>query len=289
MKNQKKQKKKQHCPKIVYYSDPLNDDFAGTKIKPKKVSKKYKYVHYNPIWRLFSTLLYYVIAVPVVWFYSKICRGVKFVNVKAVRKARKGQKKGVFLYGNHTTVLDAYTPNLASYPHRNRIVVSPDAVAVKGVKSIVGLMGGIPVPDDIAGMRKFTKSLEYYINHKNNVAIYPEAHIWPFYTGVRPFKDTSFAYPVMLDTPVVACFTAFTKPSGIIGRFRHANVTMYYSDPIYPDKTLPKKEAQKQLRDKVYNFMKECSEKYSTYDYIVYKHISEKPQENETLQTENIK
>jgi len=58
-------------------------------------------------------------------------------------------------------------------------------------------------------------------------------------------------------------------------RFRKANITIYISDPIYPNPNIPKKQAQKELRDKVFNFMKECS-KNSTYNVITYKHISEK-------------
>ena len=58
-------------------------------------------------------------------------------------------------------------------------------------------------------------------------------------------------------------------------------MTVYVSEPFYPDSSKTKKESQKELRDKVYNFMKDCSEKYSTYKVIDYKHINEKPKEND--------
>ena len=77
--------KKQKPKKVIYYSDEKNDDFAGTKIKAKTVDSSFKFVHKNPVWRFFSFLIYYCIAVPVVWVYVKLIKRVKFVNVKAVK------------------------------------------------------------------------------------------------------------------------------------------------------------------------------------------------------------
>ena len=35
--------------KIVYYTDPLKDDFAGPKIAHRPRPDTYKYVHYDPL------------------------------------------------------------------------------------------------------------------------------------------------------------------------------------------------------------------------------------------------
>ena len=263
--------------KVIYYSDELNDDFAGTSIKQKKVDNHFKFVKKNIIHRFFAFLIYYLIAIPVIYTYARTIRHVKYVNRKAVKKV----KGPCFLYGNHTGIIDAYSPGLICFPKRSKILVSPDTVSIKGIKNIVQMLGAIPVPNDASGMKKFVQAIKYCNEKKYTIAIYPEAHIWPFYTGVRPFKDTSFAYPIMTNSPVFAFFTAYSEPKGFMHKFRKANVTVYVSDPIYPDMTLPRKEAQKKLRDEVYNFMKDCSEKYSTYKVIDYKHISEKAENAE--------
>lgn len=273
MKEKKKTEKK-----VFYYTDPLNDDFAGTNINEKKVDHTFKYVHKNPIWRFFAFIVYYIIAIPFVWLYERIFLRAKFVNKKALKKI----KQPYFMYGNHTGFIDAFSPNLISFPKRNKILVSPDTVSIKGLRTIVEMLGAIPVPSELDGIKKFTEAIKYTHQKKCNITIYPEAHIWPYYTGVRPFKSTSFGYPVMLNAPVVAFFTAYSEPKGLFKSLRKANVTIYISEPIYPNKELPRKQAQEELRNKVYDFMTKCSEKYSTYQVIQY---VQKPAEAELDET----
>lgn len=251
--------------KIVYYSDALNDDFAGTNIKTKNIDKNYKYVHKNVLWKFFAKVIY-CIALPLVMFYEKVILGVKIKNKKQLRKI----KKGCFLYGNHTGFFDAFTPSVLSGTKVARILTSTDTVSIKGIKTLVQWLGALPIASDFETSKNMLKAIEYYNKKGNNIAIYPEAHIWPYYTGVRPFNDTSFLYPVKFNAPVFAFFTAYSKPTGIFKKLRKANITIYVSEPFFPDETVPKKIRQKDLRDKVYNFMCEMSEKYSTYKVVDY-------------------
>ena len=256
--------KKQKPKKVIYYSDEKNDDFAGTKIKTKTVDSSFKFVHKNPVWRFFSFLIYYCIAVPVVWVYVKLIKRGKFVNVKAVKKC----KEKYYLYGNHTGIIDAYTPNLITLPRRNKIIVSPDTVSIKGLKNIVQMLGALPTPNSLNGMKSFLSAVEYY-HEIYNITIYPEAHIWPYYTGVRDFCDSSFAYPVKHNAPVFAFFTAYSEPKGLFSKFKKANVTIYISNAFYPDINLSSREAKNKLRNEVYSFMLEKS-KLSTHAVIEY-------------------
>jgi len=250
---------------VIYYKDLLNDDFAGTNIKEKKVDGKYKYIHKNLIWRCCSFIFYHIFAFPFLSIYTHFFAGVrfKFENKKAFKKL----KSRYFLYGNHTGVIDAYLPSLITFPRKNRIITSPDAVALKGVGSAARMLGAMPVPTTTTAYKNFITAIEYYYNARYPIVIYPEAHIWPYYTDIRPFVDSSFSYPVKLNAPVVAFVTTYKEPTN---KLRKTKRTVYISEPFYPDQEKPVKEAKKELRDKVYNWMKETTSKYSTYQYIEY-------------------
>lgn len=251
--------------KTVYYSDEINDDFAGTDIKTKRVDSHMKYVNHNPVWNFFAFLLYYGIALPIVWGVAKVRFGLKVKNRKNLRLVRKS---GYFLYGNHTQAVDSVTPAILASPKKAYLIADPDAVSIQGLKNVVLMLGAIPVPDTLGGMKLLLTTIEKRIRQKQVVAIYPEAHIWPYYTGIRPFPSTSFRYPLKLDVPSVAMVTTYRPRKG----HRAPGMTITISQPFYPNKNLGFKEAQEDLRDRIYAFMKQTSENEKNIEYIHYEY-----------------
>ena len=96
-------KKNNKNKRVIYYKDVLNDDFAGTSIKEKRVDGNYKYIHKNIFWRICSFLFFHVIAFPFLSFYTRVIAGVKFKFED--KKAFKKLKSKYFLYGNHTGLI----------------------------------------------------------------------------------------------------------------------------------------------------------------------------------------
>lgn len=256
---------REKAKRVIYYDDEQTDDFAGTSIIGITVDDSFPYIHKNIIWRACAFILYYFVAFPLIWVFERVILGVKFVNKGAISRCKA---KGAFIYGNHTGFIDAFTPCILSFPRKNHTIVSPDTVSIKGLKVIVQMLGAIPVTSGFKGMRSFMGAIDYY-HARGNITIYPEAHIWPYYTGVRNFSDASFSYPVKHGSPTFAFFTAYTKPSGIFSLFRRANITVYISDAIYPDEGLTGIAARRSLCEKVRAFMIEKSA-LSDYEVIRY-------------------
>ena len=109
------------------------------------------------------------------------------------------------------------------------------------------------------------KALSLRIAQKRVVTVYPEAHIWPYYTKIRPFSDASFGYPAKSGTPVFCFVNTYQKRRG---RKKPRTVT-YIDGPFYPDMTLPVKQRRKALRDAVYAQMCERA-KLSDTEVIKY-------------------
>lgn len=249
--------------RTYYYSDELNDDFAGTKIRRKELPADYNYFPRNPVRNAFGFLLYRFIVTPLIFLFQKIVYRETFKNRKVLRKYGK---EGCFLYANHTSaVSDAFTPTLTAFPKKAYILVNPDAVSLPVAGKAVELLGGVPLPTNRHGMRAFHDAVLRHAEEKHCVVIYPEAHIWPYYTRIRPFKDVSFRYPAEADKPMFCFTTTFQKR-----RFLNfPKITIYVDGPFYPDKNLSVKENQKRLRDIVYQTMTERS-KLSTYEHRTY-------------------
>lgn len=253
--------------KTVYYSDPLNDDFAGTKISRKKVDGDFPFVRSGLLWRIFSSFLYYLVAVPVVWVYTRLVMGMKIKNRRVLRKLKK---TGFFLYGNHTQLLDPLIPPMVTFPKRAYTVANPDAVSIRFLKNIVMMLGAIPLPTSFSGMQRFLSAVEARCAGKNGIAIYPEAHVWPYYTGIRPFRSASFRYPAKLGVPAIAMVTTYRRRRGLLRLFGRPAVTVTLSEPFYPDRTLGTREAQERLCRDVYDFMVKTSAGKENVEYIRY-------------------
>ena len=176
--------------RVIYYSDELNDDFAGIDITARKIDGSYRYINDSVWWKAAAFAVYRLIATPIVWLLCKAVCGLRIKNRGVIRQLRGS---GFFLYGNHTHgMADAFTPTLISFPHRAHIITSPDAVSLPGLGSIVAMLGALPVPGDMQSMRRFRSAIQTRYRQKRAIAIYPEAHIWPYYTGVRDFPAASF-------------------------------------------------------------------------------------------------
>ena len=256
--------------KTVYYTDPLRDDFAGTNIKQKKVGGDFKFIRKNPLWNGCAAILYYVVAVPIVWVYTRVVMGLKIENRRALRSVRK---QGFFLYGNHTQLLDPFIPPMVTFPKKAYTMANPDAVSLPFLKNVVLMLGGLPLPTDLVGMQKFIAAVETRQARGNAIAIYPEAHVWPYYTGIRPFTSASFRYPAKLGAPVVVMVTTYRERRGIFRLFARPGITVTLSEPMFPATGQNIRETQEELRRYVYDFMVKTAGEKENVEYIRYEQI----------------
>lgn len=248
--------------KIFYYENELEDEFSKAQIEPITIDEKYPYVHHK-IWDFCSFLCQNVLSMPIKIFYMKWKLHLKFVGKE---KFKKCKNTGYFIYANHTQEFaDTFIPSLANYPKRNFFIVNPENVSMKGLTKLVPLLGAIPVPGNIKATRNFLELIQKRISAKMSITIYPEAHIWPYYTKIRAFKDTSFKYPVELNVPIYTITNTYHKGRKE-GRIK---IISYVDGPFYPDQSLSKKEAQKVLRNNTFDIMCERS-KTSDYEHIIY-------------------
>ncbi len=244
--------------KIIYYQDEQRDDFSAASITPRKIDGRYTYLRDGFWGKCAHILCYRVVAEPLAWLYLKI----KFHHtVKNRSLLREAAETGCYLYGNHTNAgADALIPSMLTFPKAAKVIVHPDNVSMPVLGKITPYLGALPLPDDKDAMKNFSAALLTMMERRTPVVIYPEAHIWPYYTGIRNFPDASFRYPVAADVPVY-CFTN-TYQKKKIGR--GPKIVTYVDGPFYPEeKWQTPKEKSKSLRDQVYARMNQRAENNS--------------------------
>ena len=261
--------------KTIYYDNLLEDEFSGTKIKRKPLPENYKYYRKNPFYRAFAWFVYYLIAFPIIYLV------VRFYGyrLKGAKKMRKLMHHPIFFYGNHTQILDAVVvQSLVSRGKRSYIVTNQDTSSIKGILWLVKMLGILPTPENPNESRKFVEAIKYHASHKSAIIIFPEAHIWPYYTHIRPFGDESFTYPAAIGAPVVPFCTTYRSRKFF--KNKRPLPTVYIGAAIFPDmnKSLP--DRKKDLRDRVYDYLRETSSNQENVPYIRYLPRSEEKKDN---------
>lgn len=253
--------------RVIYYQDELNDDFSLDEIEPKQIDENYCYVHKSFFKKLTHFFWYRIVFTPIAFFHTKIFFKNKIVNKKILKEYKKS---GYFLYGNHTqNIADAYIPNMITFPKDSYMIVHRNNVSMPILGKITPSLGALPIPDNnLKAYRNFLNAIETRLKQNACIVIYPEAHIWPYYTKIRPFVDTSFHYPIKYDVPSFCLTNTYQKRKFL----KKPKIVTYIDGPFFPNKDLSISEQKKDLRDRIYKCMVERS-KLSNVEYIEYKKV----------------
>ena len=247
---------------IRYYSE-YTDDLVTAKNQDYKLKDDYKWVRTDPLSGILSFLIYALALI----FSTVYCRLFLHVRFKNTRILRQTRKCGVFLYCNHTQPIgDVFDPALACFPNRIYTVVSPSNYGIPVIGKLLPYLGALPISDSLGGMRELNKAIEYRLKQKRCIVIYPEAHVWEYYTRMRPFPDTSFRSPIKFNEPVYTLTATYQKRKW----GRKPKIVMYADGPFYPDSSLSAKQQATFLHDIVYDIMCQRSQK-SDCKYIEYR------------------
>ena len=249
MKKQTYKGRQKERRKVIYYTDEQNDEFSTAVIEPIPIDGRYVYVHTSLFKRFTHFFWYRVVAMPLAYLYIKLAFHHKIVNAAVLRPYRK---HGFFLYGNHTQDIgDAVIPNMIQKRQDKYIIVHPNNVSIPVIGKITPSLGALPLPGDKASYRRFMAAIEQRIQEGKAVVIYPEAHIWPYYTKIRSFPDTSFQYPIKYGAPVFSFTNTYQKR-----RFSDKpRIVTYVDGPFFPDPACPPRAQRADLRDRVYACM----------------------------------
>ena len=250
--------------KIIYYNDPLKDEFSG--VGPRrsvKIDASFPFIRRNPVFRFLRLIVYRGIMTPFAWLYTHMRFRPRFEGREKLRPYRK---TGCFFYGNHTQIpADAFIPNLFGFPKNHYFIVNPDNIALPGTRNLMMMLGALPVPTARSGFKPFHEAIRQRISEGAAVVIYPEAHIWPYCTWIRPFPATSFHYPAKIQAPVFAFTVTYRK-----SRRGKPRIIVYLDGPFFS--AAPQvKERQQDLHSQVYQAMRKRAENPDNYAFTEYR------------------
>lgn len=257
---------KKQAPKIY---DSYTEDFVTSSNQNYEIKDNYKWLNNNIFYKIISAILYFL-SYLVALVYCKLILKVTFKN----KKVLKGYK-GYYLFSNHTLMIgDALDPLLLTFPKKNYVVVSTANLGIPFLGKILPFVGALPIPRKIHEKEALFNAMQTLVQN-HSITIYPEAHLWPYYTEIRPLPVSSFRFPVKDKVPSFSMTTTYQKK-----RFgKRPKITIYIDGPFYPDSKDTKRASAESLRDKIYKQMVLRSQN-STYEYFKYQKRTESKENN---------
>lgn len=260
--------------RIFYYEseedDPIKTDEQEKKIKVG-LPEGYQFIPKNPFVRVYSEILFRCFWIFGQW-YERYYWGVK---IHGKEKLKKAKGKGYVMYANHTNPFhDVFGPALAA-DRRIFTVISPVNLKIPGIGKCLPYIGGMPLGSTPEEKKAFNEAVDKRLKQKKCLVIYPEAHVWPYYTGIRKFPagDKSFKYAARNNLPVFTMVTTYRK-SKRKGR-ELPEMDIYLDGPFFPDSSKTEDENRADLAAKTYESMVKLS-KHNSYEYFEYKKKAKK-------------
>lgn len=244
--------------KTIYYHQ-LSDDVVQSKNQNFTLADNYQIIKTG-----FKNKSIRFLATSFAYLFTYLIKGVKVIGRDKLKDYQAGP---YFVYANHTQpVNDAFMPLTLFGGQKFYAVANQANWSIPFIGKFLLPYGGLPVGKNISQSIKLLKAVKTLIRQNKHIVIYPEAHLWPYYTKIRPFDQTSMNFAVSLKVPVFVMTTTYQKPKF----FKKPQIVVYIDGPFESDPTLSKKDQQASLHDIIYKTMQSRA-KLSNYTYYDYK------------------
>ena len=187
---------------------------------------------------------------------NRIRFGLRIEGREKIRQNRKLFANGVMTVCNHVhrwdmiCVLQAMRYRKAWIPMYAQAFNGKDGFLMKSI-------GGIAIPDNFGGLKKFDQALDELHAQKQWLHIFPESCSWYHYAPLRPFKTGAFNMAYKYALPVLPMMISFRPRTGWRKFFGKGAplITIRVGDPIVPNLDAPRKEESARMRDLAHQAM----------------------------------
>ncbi len=200
------------------------------------------------LFSIFSNVLYYGIAFPILWILLKVVYDLKIEGKEHI----KNLKRGAITISNHVLVLDCAMIGIACIWKKVCYTVQETSFQIPFVGKLIQLLNAVPIPNKIAQKKDFIRKVDTRLQKGGIVHFYPEGSLMPYHKELRDFKNGAFDFAVRNQVPIVPIVFQFREPKGIRKLFKtKQDVTLTILEPVI-DNGINSKE----LKEKLYQKMK---------------------------------
>lgn len=197
----------------------------------------------------FNRFFVYTILRPIAFMVNRLYYGLRIEGRENLSRNRHLFRNGAMTICNHIgrwdmiSVLQA-TRHTAWIPMYRNSFMGKDGYLMKHV-------GGIPIPEDIRGIKCFNAAFDELHERKQWIHIFPESCSWKYYSPIRPFKIGAFNMAYKYNLPIIPCVISFRERTGFFRLFRSSEplMTIHIGEPILPDIARMRKQEASRLRE----------------------------------------
>lgn len=196
-----------------------------------KVDEHFRFVNRNVLFRIGSSLLFYLIGMPVLSIASRVFLGLRIKGQQNLRYL----KGGAITVTNHVHMLDSPMVACSLFPRKPLFASLKSNFEIPFIRWLVRLLGGVPIPESPKALHAFMEAMRKQLQKGRIVHFYPEASLWQRYNELRPFKNGAFHLAVKSGVPIVPMVFTFREPCGLVKKLHKKQlVTLTIGKPEYP-------------------------------------------------------
>ena len=248
-------------PEVEFPGDDPHTRMTPIRGKTKDIQfdETYPYLDQSlkfKIWHFLIYLTTWLVVFPI----NRMRFGLRIEGREKIRKNRKLFANGLMTVCNHVhrwdmlCVLQAMRYRKAWIPMYAQAFNGKDGFLMKHI-------GGIAIPENYRGLRKFDQAIEELHTRKQWIHIFPESCSWYEYAPLRPFKTGAFNMAYKYSLPILPMVITFRPRTGWRKLFRKDGplLTIHVGDPIMPDSNAARKEEVARILDLAHKSMRDMA------------------------------